>query len=297
MTTAEKRPPTQKELQAKLVELTGQLRAAQKARDEELNKDWLEYAQDVTDKFFGGYGKVKAFLDRCVKQVETRGWVIAPTGRRRTMYRVFTGSPKFRGDAGRRGKNSPIQGFSSEVGVTAGYLVLQHIHKYLQQFDLPIEWFSLYTRAVHDASYFEEVFSMLIPALHINQWVATQGVTDYYEEVFNFKFILMPEIEIDYGADAKKAYAWNWDLTSATREKWDDPTTLPEIFTQVLRDMVTRKLIKEEKIPEYYKQIWEPWISKEKRQWLQKNYPLLLVPNLEKQICAAVKNAGFKPEV
>lgn len=300
-TSTETKKPTKDELRKKLAELEASLEKAKQARDDEMSKDWLAYAQDVTDKFFGGYGKVEAFLNRCVRQVEERGWVISPIGRRRTMYRVLTGSPKFRGDAGRRAKNSPIQGFSSEVGVTTGYLILQHIDNYLRTFDLPDEWFSLYCRAVHDASYFEEVVDMLIPSLHINQWVATQGVTDYYEEVFNFKFILSPEIEIGWGADAKKTYAWNWDLTSATREDLGasakGPATLPEIFKQVLIDLAKAGHFPESKIPKLYRRIFEPWINKEQRRWLQSNYPLLLVPKLEKQICQCVRNAGFEPEV
>lgn len=285
------------ELRKKLADLNAQLEKAKAARDEEMEKDWLKYAQNVTEKFFGGYPKVKAFLDRCVDQAESRGWVISPIGRRRTMYRIFTGSPKYIGDAGRRAKNSPIQGFSSEVGVTSGYLILQHVHSYLLHFDLPLSFFSLYARAVHDASYFEEVFDMLIPALHINQSVATQGVTDYYEEVFNFKFVLSPEIEIDFGANAKQSYAWNWDLTSETRKDWGGkPSTLPEIFMQVLLDLAKAGSIKESSIPKLYARIFEPWINKEKRRYLQSKYPLLGVQKLEKQICFAVEQAGFTPE-
>ena len=289
--------PKQQEKPPTLEELKKKLAAAEKARDAEMEKDWQSYANNVAEKFFGGYQKSKQWLDKRVHEAETRVWVISPFGRRRTMYRIFTGSNKYIADAGRRAKNSPIQGISSEVGVTAGYLILQHIHAYLLRFELPIEWMSLYARAVHDASYFEEVVDMLIPALHINQWVATQGVTNYYEEVFNFKFILSPEIALDYGADAKNSYEWNWDLTTPTREDWGGkPVTLPEIFKQVLMDLAKKKLIKESKIDSLYARIWEPWINKEKRHYLQGKYPLLLVPNLEKQICFAVKQAGFKPE-
>lgn len=281
MTTATKSAtPTKAELKAKLATLAADLEKARATQEEEMSKDWLEYAKDVTEKFFGGYPKVEAFLDRCVTQMTKRFWVISPLGRRRTMYRGLTGNNRFIADAGRRAKNSPIQGISSEAGVTAGYLILQHIHKYMLTFGIDMKLFSLYCRAVHDASYFEEAYRMVIPALHINQWVATQGITDYYEETFGFKFILSPEIEIEYGADAKNGYAWNWDLE-----------VFPVLLLKVLCDLAKAGRIDEAKIPKIHKAMMHPWCDKEQRTWLQAHYPLLGVENLEKQIVHSVTYA------
>lgn len=281
------KPPTKKELQAQLAELEIKLKKAHKARDEEMGKDWRAYAQDVTDKFFGGYQKVESFLGRCVEQIERRYWVISPFGRRRTMYRVLTGANKFVADAGRRAKNSPIQGLSSEVGVTAGYLVVKEIDKYMRHWGMDYKHFTLYCRAVHDASYFEESFPMLIPAIHINQHVATVGVTEYYAEVFNFRFILQPEINISFGADDNEnSFEWDWDLEE-----------LPKLIRKSLDALVQKKQLDASKVDRVMEIILEPWINKEKRQWLQANYPLLGVSKLDKQICHALKANGYEPEV
>ena len=272
----------------KIARLKKELKQAKVARDEEMGKDWNSYAQGVNDKFFGGYPNVKKFLDSCVQKALDRFWIISPLGRRRTLYRAMTEAPGFIADAARRAMNSPIQGISSEVGVTAGYLILQAIHKFMQEFDMPMKHFSLYCRAVHDASYFEESFCMLIPAIHINQHVAVDGVVDYYERVFDFKFNLAPEINMAFGSNDTDSYEWEWDLFG--------PNSLPNLIKKTVDDLIKNKLLDESKKDRVLEIIMYAWTNKKMRHYLQKHFPILGVKDLEQEICDSCEEAGFTPE-
>lgn len=276
--------PTRASVQAKLTEARAKLAKAQKEADDELSKDWDEYAADILEKMFADFAPLGQYLERVGKQVVDRGFVMSPCGRRRVMYRVFTGKRKFQADAGRRAKNAPIQGVASEVGVTSGVLVMRAMHRYFRAFDVQ-EKFPQYHRAVHDANYYSHPYATVIPAIHIKQYVATYGVTRWYERVFGFKFTIEPEISLSLGASDDASVEWDWDIAK-----------LPGLIRSSLEAQVKINRLDADKLDDAFAACMEPWINREKREWLQKHYPLLGVHDLDSKIRAAVKAAGFKPQ-
>lgn len=275
-----------KTLEAKLTELKAKLAAAEKARDEEMSKDWVEYAQDIMQKMFTDFSSLAKYLERCEKQVAERGWVMSPIGRRRVLFRVFTGKAKYVADAGRRAKNAPIQGIASEVGIASGMLVVQSMDRYLRVFKMKGDvMFPRYQRAVHDANVYAHAFATVIPSIHIKQYEATYGVSQWYEETFGFKFVIEPEIALEISASDDASIEWDWDIGK-----------LPGVIKSALQNAVSIGRLPEAELESAFATCMEPWISAEKRAWLQENYPLLGVSDLDRQICAAVKAAGFKPE-
>lgn len=262
------------------------LRGAEDARNEEMGKDWVEFAQDVLDKMFSDFTSLAQYLDRVQEQAAKRGWVISPIGRRRVLFRVFTGKPAAISAAGRRAKNAPIQGIASEVGITAGILVVRNEDRYICEFGLRNKVdFPQYQRAVHDANYYLEDHTMVIPSVHIKQHVATTGVTEWYKNVFGFTMVIEPEIALELSASDDESYEWDWNVA-----------TLPGIIKQALEDKVKLGIMPASDLDQAFAACMEPWVNAEKRAWLQENYPLLGVKDLDKQICAAVRAAGFEPE-
>ncbi len=275
-----------KELQAKLADAKKRLAAAEAARDEEMGQDWVEFAQDILDKMFSDFAPLGRYLESVEKQAAKRGWVMSPIGRRRVLFRVFTGKKKFIADAGRRAKNAPIQGIASEVGVTSGILVVRAMDRYLHAFGLQDTVpFPQYQRAVHDANYYAHAFATVIPAVHIKQYVATYGVTDWYEKTFGFRFVIEPEITLEISASDDDSDEWDWDIGK-----------LPGVIKRALEKSVKLGRLPQEQLDAAFAECMEPWINSEKRAWLQKHYPLLGVGDLDDQICAAVRAAGFKPQ-
>lgn len=245
------------------------------------DKAWgLKYTQEIVDKLFSSYHKGKDWLDRVKEQAATRGWVISPIGRRRNLYRVFTGSRKFIADAGRRAQNSPIQGVASEVGATAGLLILRAADEYRRHMDWPVdEDFIDFCRVVHDACYFGVPFRYVIPMMHIIAHEATYGVTKYYEEVFGWKFNIEPEIEIDVGVTGDTSESWDWSFPHFFH-------VLTTAFTQGLR---TGHFADMQEVEDAYAIIIEPWKDKASRQYLLERWPLLNRSDLSKEIFAAMK--------
>lgn len=289
--------PTREELIKELADATAALQKAEAAQEEELvsskaeyssqrdESGWLGYAEDVYEKFFAGYPQVAARIDLYKEQIRERLWVVSPIGHRRTMYRILTGIRSFIAGAERRAVNSPIQGFSSQAGSTAGYLVVCEMHDYCLKRGIDTKFITLYCRAVHDASYFEEAYRMILPAIHINQHVATVGLHDYYKKVFNFDLLLDPEIEMDIGASDARSDSWNWVL--------DD---LPKLITGTIDERVKDGYLAADKRDAAVRAAFHPWINKEERHYLQQHYPLLQVTDLEEQICTALERAGMHPE-
>ena len=285
-------------VEAELAAARAALEAAKKSRDVEMTSSkeefaderdptgWEGFAENVYQAFFDGYPLVAEMIDSLKSQVSSRGWVISPTGRRRTLFRILTGNRKFIADAQRRGVNSPIQGVSSEGGITAGHLIIKEFHRFLRVWQLQESMFTLYCRAVHDANYFEEAVPMLLPAVHIHQHVATVGLGKHFEEVYGKKFPLDMEIDLEIGPSDARGESWNWVMDE-----------LPKIIINAIDGRVADGYIKASRRDTVVKQAMDPWVRKDMRHWLQSEYPLMQVTDLEQQICTALRRSGFEPEV
>lgn len=273
-------PPIEKPKQS-LEQLKARLKKARlelNTMDAQL-EDPLGYAQGIIDKLYEGFPKGKAFLDRCVESVVEKYWLISPIGRRRNLWRVITERNKFLSDAGRRAKNSPIQGIASEVGVTSGFLVLKHYLKYMQAFDIPNKYFPKYQRAVHDANYYSVPYQLVIPGMFIKQYVATYGTAEHYKEVFGWKFNIEPEIELEICAREDEVYKWDWQVTQGLKLKdpKKDDQSLGAIIEKSVDDQIALGVLPAEQRAKVLKTIFAPLADEAKRKFLLDNYPLLNV--------------------
>jgi DNA polymerase I len=72
-------------------------------------------AQEYLDRFFARHPKVRAWLDRTVKEGRARGYVETLRGRRRYLPELRSGNPNLRGFAERMATNAPIQGTAADM--------------------------------------------------------------------------------------------------------------------------------------------------------------------------------------
>lgn len=235
-------------------------------------KDWEEFSEGLIEKLFDTFPDLHSYLVDSASQVEKHAHVVSPIGRVRNLWRVLTRKPGVIAAAKRRAQNSPIQGFASEIGCSSGFLILQHLVSYKEKFGLDVPR-PLYNRAVHDANYFTSRYEFVIPTIHIMQYMATYGVTEWYKEIFDVEFTVEPEIEIEIGAHEKEAHKWDWSLEH-----------LADVIFNSLLEQVNIGRLELKDLPSTVTTICEPWVDKSKRKFLQKNYPLLNVPNLDTQI-------------
>ena len=226
-------------------------------------KDWQSYAEDVMDKFFSSSVKVKEFLDNCVEQATKYSHVMSPAGRARNLWRTLTGKPGVISAAARRAQNSPIQGFSSEVGCVAAYNILRSSDFYLKRYGNLETGFPMYCRAVHDANYYCVPYEFILPFIHIFQYESTQGVTDWYKKVLKIEFTIEPEIEMDIGAHDAETHTWSWDLNQ-----------LADAFVGSLLTQIEIGTLDKEEFDSALDSILEPWVDKKLRKILFKEFPL-----------------------
>ena len=241
-------------------------------------KDFVAEAQEILDKMYTEFKKGGEFLERVSEQVQNHGFVMSPIGRRRSLYRVFAGKRSLIAAAGRRAKNSPIQGISSEIGGLAAYLILRECAIYIDEHDLPVEYMPKLARIVHDAVYVECRYEFALPFIHIMQYMATYGVAKYLKEELNFEMLVEPEIEMEFSASEDKGYKWGWELPG-----------LVKAITSSLEDQEKLGNLPKGKMAEARSLVFAPWKSKSQRKELQSKYPILGVADLHAEIREAVK--------
>jgi hypothetical protein len=186
---------------------------------------------------------------------------------RRNLFGVMTGIPSIVGAMERRAANSPIQGFASQIGIVAARLVTLNMYRVLKKFDyidesteeLPVD----IVKAVHDALYAEPKYEIILIFIHVLQWTATYGVTEYYKKHFGVEFTVEPEIEIEIGASEDKHYKWDFS-----------DKQLEEILRKSLEDQLSLRRM-EGTVDENYKKIMSVYKNSKLKDYLDTKYPIL----------------------
>ncbi|HHN9420221.1 TPA: DNA polymerase, partial [Escherichia coli] len=256
-----------------------------------IEEDRTAYAQDIIDKMFKAFPQGAEWTEAMQRMAEEEYYVYSPSARRRFLPAAMTQDQQIVAQQVRRGSNAPIQGFASEIGVRAGREIMEAYYDALPQWRewLGLEgtdwdWRMIFNRTVHDANYYSVPYEMVIPFLHMMQYQATYGVTNAFKRDFNIKFTIEPEIEIEImGANDTEGSAWDWSLNN-----------LMDSLRSALKSQDDAGLLKGTQ-EDVFNAIIRPWKSKKMRSWLQENYPLLGVQDLDEQIRAALKHAS-KPK-
>jgi DNA polymerase I-like protein with 3'-5' exonuclease and polymerase domains len=258
---------TREWVKGKIKELTKSVSTMEAEKGEIPKKYTKEFAADIIGKLFGDFKKGGQWLDWTKKHARENCYTYSPIGMRRNLFSMLTGINSIMAAMERRAANSPIQGFASQIGITSARLVVLELYKVLKHFgyidkttrEMPAD----ILKAVHDALYSEVPYEIVLIFIHVLQWTATYGVTAYYKDEFGIEFPIEPEIELEFGADESKAYKWNW--TDAH---------LKECLQNTLKDQVVLGTLKEEPA-EVLKKIYAVYDDKEKREYLETNYPIL----------------------
>lgn len=251
-------------------------------------EDRTEYAQGIIDKMFKEFERGAAWTNKMQELAEKEYYVYSPIGRRRFLPAAITGMRQIVAQQVRRGSNAPIQGFASEIGIKASRLIMESYYEHLDTFldfwqsdqsdwDMRIK----YNRVVHDANYFAVPYEMMIPLFHIAQYMATYGVTKAYKDQFNVEFTVEPEVEFELGAQDANSHKVDWSLDGFIHALKE---TLKESEELGLLDGKKEDILQV---------VTYPWKNKKFRAFLQENFPLLGVSDLDEQISSALEKAVF----
>ena len=72
-------------------------------------------AQEFIDAYFGGFPRVRAFIDRTIENARTKGFVETMFGRRRMVPELNSRNNQIRQGAERMTVNFPIQGTAADI--------------------------------------------------------------------------------------------------------------------------------------------------------------------------------------
>jgi hypothetical protein len=87
---------------------------------EEIPKKYTkEFASDIIEKLFGDFKKGGKWLDWTKQHARENCYTYSPIGMRRNLFSMLTGINSIMAAMERRAANSPIQGFASQIGITA----------------------------------------------------------------------------------------------------------------------------------------------------------------------------------
>ncbi len=230
-------------------------------------KQSAEFAKDLIEKLFNKFRKAGDWLNWAVKHSEEHYYVYSILGMRRNLFGMMTGIKTLMSAMGRRAKNSPIQGTASQVGITTARLVALELYYALEELDL-LDKKAKYLpteprKAVHDALYSETPYKYVLIYLHILQYVATYGVTEYYRKEFDCKFTIEPEIEIELGASEDKHFKWDWSEAG-----------LEECIKNALKCQKEIGFLKDS-VEDAYDQIMWAYRDKKVKKYLDRKYPIL----------------------
>lgn len=247
-------------------------------------EDRTGYAQDIIDKMFKEFKAGARWTKKMQEMAENEYYVYAPNGRRRFLPAAMTENRAIVAEQVRRGSNAPVQGMASEIGIKASRLIMQSYYRNLWKFKdlLSIEdsdWNLrvFFSRVVHDANYFMVPYEMVVPFIHVLLYEATYGVTKAYLDDFNIEFTVEPEVEVEVAAQDDQSYKWSFAMPN-----------IVECLKSAIADAEKLGAL-EGSQEEVLDTILRPWRSKKTRNYLQDNFPLLNIRDLDTQIADAVR--------
>ena len=274
----------------KIADLQNQLAKAQAELDIALDLDpFIETATEILAKMEVDMPNGMSWLTTMKNVVTRTALVVSGIGRPRRLFRVMTGINKSISDAGRRAKNAPVQGISSEVGVVAGYLSFEACVNYARRPSVKAvahkeHFVSKLTRLVHDAQYYCTPYHLVVPQLQMGLWCSTTGVAQYYEKHFDFKMIAAPEVELEMCAREDKAYKWNFEIPA-----------LGAIIRKSLEDQKEIGRLKGS-VQDAMNEIFWCWKDRAEREYLFNTYPFLDVPyeSVKEQVRLMLKQENIQ---
>ena len=89
----------------------------------------IKKAKEYIQLYFQRYPKIKAYIDGCVEQAKTNGYVTTITGRRRYIPEISSGNYNLRAFGERAAMNMPLQGSAADIMKIA----MLKVHNAMQQ--------------------------------------------------------------------------------------------------------------------------------------------------------------------
>lgn len=189
---ASKKKAERKELREKIAELKSMI--GRYLTDDDMA---IKEGKDVMQRVLSAWPEASSWLDGVKVEGRKNLYVVSPNGRRRHLPSYLHGSDKVKGAMDRRGPNSVVQGFSSEVGCVAAFLTDEFVWKTFESQGLPFE-FRL-ENMVHDSCGRTCLIELAPLAAYVMEHGMTTFPRDFYRDVFKFDMRAVPYFDLELG--------------------------------------------------------------------------------------------------
>lgn len=264
-------------------------------------KRTIDETKTIVGSFFGKFVTGKKWLDGVVTFSKKHLHITSPIGRRRNLPGYVIDVPQLTAALERRSKNSPIQGFGSDLGYVAAEVYSREMDKLMDDLSIPSnkEYFesmgwsmnpfdsneafspSGTDTMVHDSIKNQVRYDLYLISIHLLEWSMVVAPRDFCRRYFGFEFSVDLAVEMDIGssADAMEKWEFNWTpVDYEIQEEVDGQTVnkkihiadIKELVLDALNAQVSRGIdIKPKKI---WKQMEATYLKHKK--YLDKHYPI-----------------------
>lgn len=152
---------------------------------------------DVMNRVLAAWPVAAQWLEHIKTSGRANNMVLSPNGRRRHLPAYLHASNKVKSAMNRRGPNSVVQGFSSEVGCIASFLIDKFIWDVFESQGLPLE--AGLENMVHDSAGRSCRLELVPVVIYLLEHGMTTMVRDFYRDVFGFDMKSVPYFDVDIG--------------------------------------------------------------------------------------------------
>jgi DNA polymerase I-like protein with 3'-5' exonuclease and polymerase domains len=167
-----------------------------------------KYIKDLVAKFFSRFPVGAKWFPNIEAFARTNLFVESPLGLRRNLYAYMIPiNPKNKGLHGamdRRARNSPVQGLSSQLGMTGARLLAKNV--YQNGLELHIN------NSVHDSLENEVAYKDFFPGIKYIEYSLTDGSSKVTEKRHGWKMLSTPQIDFDFGPTLANCEGWDFDI-------------------------------------------------------------------------------------
>lgn len=176
-----------------------------------------EYTQNLLDRFYDKYASTGSWLNKAEETAVENIFVENPMGARRHLWpyllpKSWRGAFSLYNACGRRARNSPIQGYASQINYVAMRLLEKTIHKntkHLEENPIRI------VNTVHDSVFAVVRYDHVFKAITMFRHCMMQGTELLLKRrhAGNAHFPIAIEIDMDIGSAWSETYAFDGNLT------------------------------------------------------------------------------------
>jgi len=175
----------------------------------------VEEIGEIKRKFLDRFPVGLKWFDKVKGFARKNFYVESPLGRRRNLF-AFLLDDTLMGARGtisrseRQAVNSPVQGFGSDLMMSAIRLMEKRCFQYWKKHKV---WPNLrFSVSVHDSLSVEVAYEWLWFAVAIIEECMTHDVAELMEKRHDMKFTSVPEIDFEVGAAESVVESWDWSF-------------------------------------------------------------------------------------